>query len=69
MICGKHFDPAYLLKLIDFANHIGVNAISVGSLGSGAAYCASYGEGGSVGLLMGLELSRGEQSEKIIVKI
>ena len=68
-ICGKHFAPAYLLKLIDFANHIGVNTINVGSYGSANSCCASYGEDGSVGLLMGLDLSRGEQSEKIIVKL
>ena len=68
-ICGKHFNPEYLLKLINFAEHIGVNTINVGSLDSGQCYCASYGEDCSFGLLMGLDLSRGEQSEKIIVKL
>ena len=68
-ICGKHFNPEYLLKLINFGEHIGVNEINVGILGGGSSCCASYGEDGSVGLLMGLDLSRGDQSEKIIVKL
>ncbi len=68
-ICGKHFNPGHLLKLIDFANHIGVNEINVGSLGSGASYCASYGEDGSVGLLMGLYQNGDKGIERLIIKV
>lgn len=68
-LCGKHFDPAHLLKLIDFAKHIGANALNVGSYSDGSGYCTCYGEDGSVGILVGLNLSYGKQAENIIVTL
>lgn len=66
---GNHFDPAYLLKLIDFAKHIGANSLNVGSYINGGSYCNCYGEDGSVGMLMCLNLSYGRQAENIIVTL
>lgn len=66
---GKHFDPACLLKLIDFAKHIGVNEFNVGIYVNGGGYCTCYGEDDSVGILVGLNLSYGRQAENIIVTL